>query len=106
MNIYSELIETKLNNYFDWINPILNIHIKNIHIKNIHIKNIHIKNIHIKNIHIKNIHIQKNYEKTDFEYKLQRFKWKFAKQKQLYKKVIKIIKSKPLTSKKYKKIAK
>jgi len=86
MNIYSELIETKLNNYFDWINPILN--------------------IHIKNIHIKNIHIQKNYEKTDFEYKLQRFKWKFAKQKQLYKKVIKIIKSKPLTSKKYKKIAK
>ena len=81
MNIYSELIETKLNNYFDWINPILNIHIKNIHIK-------------------------KNYEKTDFEYKLQRFKWKFAKQKQLYKKVIKIIKSKPLTAKKYKKIAK
>lgn len=86
MNIYSELIETKLNNYFDWINPILN--------------------IHIKNIHIKNIHIQKKSEKTDFEYKLQRFKWKFAKQKQLYKKVIKIIKSKPLTAKKYKKIAK
>ena len=68
MNIYSELFIDTLNNDFDWINPILN------------------------------IPIQKNNlnQKTDFEDKLQKFKWKFAKQKQFYKKTFNAMKNKNL----------
>lgn len=74
MNIYSEFFLSTLNNDFDWINPILNIPIKN------------------------------DSKKTEFEDKLQKFKWKFAKQKQFFNKTVKAIKFKKLNEQKFKKL--
>ena len=76
MNIYSELFTSTLNKDFDWINPLLNIPIKNDSVK------------------------------TDFEIRLQKFKWKFAKQKQFFNKTIKAIKFKKLNEQKFKKLKK
>ena len=76
MNIYSELFTTTLNKDFDWINPILNIPIQK----------------------------KNDSEKTEFEIRLQKFKWKFAKQKQFFNKKIKAIKFKKFNEKIFKKL--
>jgi hypothetical protein len=76
MNIYSELFISTLNNDFDWINPILNIPIEK----------------------------KNESEKTEFENKLKKFKWKFAKQKQFFNKTVKAIKIKELNEQKFKKL--
>ena len=59
-NIYHDILETKINNTFDWITPLLELKYDNQSLK------------------------------TMEHYRLRRFKWRYAKQKQLYQKYQKL----------------